>query len=124
MAWGTEQNDGTARTGVAGTESNGGTISLNAGETASGYVSVDKDNGAGAPVDPVRIRVYVSTDGGTTWSDQAIIDYEFLPSDAAARRSPLSVTGWPTFRVTLVRASGTTDTYTWQYLYKLDGVSL
>lgn len=121
MAWGTEQSD-TQQTAINDTtEEFGGTISLNAGETASGYVVVN--NESGSVTNGIRIRVYVSTDAGTTWSNQPIIDFVYTPATVNDEEVPVSVTGWPHFRLGYL-ATAATDDYTCQFKYKKDGVNL
>lgn len=121
MAWGSIQND-TQQTAINDTtEEFGATISLNAGETAAGYVVVN--NESGSVTNGVRISVYVSMDAGTTWSDQPIIRFVYTPATVNDEEVPLSVTGWPDFRVGYL-ATAAPDDYTCQFKYKKDGVSL
>lgn len=121
MAWGTEQSD-TQQTAINHTtEEFGAHISLTAGETASGYVVVN--NESGSVTNGVQISVYVTTDGGTTWSDQPIIRFVYVPLTVNDEEVPLSVTGWPGFRVGYL-ATAATDDYTCQFKYKKDGVNL
>lgn len=124
MAWSSELSSPASPQTVIDnvTEEYTDAISLNPGETAAGYVIVD--NESGTITNNLRIRVYISTDAGTSWGAKPIVDFEYVPTTVASHPGPpVSVTGWPTFRIGFL-STGATDTYTAQYKYKKDGVSL
>jgi hypothetical protein len=122
MAWGTEQSD-TQQTAINNTtEEFGGTITLLPGELLSGYVLADNEH-ASTVTDALRISFYISTDDGTTWSEEPILRFTYLPPTVSVNRVPVSVSGHKTIRIGYL-STGATNTYTAQLKYKLDGVSL
>lgn len=122
MAWGADTSGGTQKTGLGTTWSAFNKISLNPRELAHVEIIADNEN-ASTVTDALEVRVVTTLDASTEdWDDSPVMGFTYEPATVAAEKFSFQVAGFYAFRVE-VRSSGSTDTYTVDCNYRVDGVS-
>lgn len=115
VTWGTQQTL-TQKTGVSNTESFFAAVDMTGALLAQ--VTLDVDNESGTVTDKLKVSVYLSPDGGTSWDDFPFLSFSATPTVVTAQQISFVVPSVATFRVG-VASAGATDTYTVDMSYKL-----
>ncbi len=121
MAWGAKQSF-TQDTTVGNTWTDAGSVSLNPRELIHVQWLVNNEN-ASTVTDAAELRVLATLDDATEdWDDTPVFAMSYEPSTVNEEAVSFSLSGYYRIKIQY-RSAGSTDNYTFDVDYRLDGVS-